>query len=555
MSDLPAVDRTDALPAVGYADRADRVRRRFDEQALLVTNLTNVRWLTGFTGSNGWVAVLPDRLVLGHRRSLRRSRRGRARRRRRRRRDPHRLHARPSTRSAGRHAARSRGGRCRGVGAHPCGVDGTGGRDRHRAERRSRRGRAPRQGRRGDRPHRPRRRASPTPRSPPSHRCSATGRPRSTSATSSSTGCAASVPTGRATTRSWHPVPTTPPARTTQPGDARDRRRRHRRDRRRRPRRRLPLRHDAHATSSATRPPEQQEIYDLVLETQLAGLAAVRAGVAARDVDAACRDVFDAEAVSTWYLHGTGHGVGLLIHEDPFHTPDIDPGIAGRGRGDGRARALSFWVRRFPGRGPGRGHRTGCRILTAIAQGHPMPAITTNDLKNGITLELDNGLFQVVEFQHVKPGKGGAFVRTKLRNVKTGNVFDRTFNAGVRVEQAIVEPHRDAVPVPRRRRLRVHGQPELRADHRDVGGPRRRRRLPGRGHDRPARLPQRRDHQRRDPGVGRAHDRRDRAGRAGRPRVRRPQAGARSRPARSSRCRCSSRPATRSGSTRAPAST
>ena len=67
-----------------------------------------------------------------------------------------------------------------------------------------------------------------------------------------------------------------------------------------------------------------------------------------------------------------------------------------------------------------------------------MPAITTNDLKNGITLELDNGLFQVVEFQHVKPGKGGAFVRTKLRNVKTGNVFERTFNAGVRVEQAIV---------------------------------------------------------------------------------------------------------------------
>jgi elongation factor P len=67
-----------------------------------------------------------------------------------------------------------------------------------------------------------------------------------------------------------------------------------------------------------------------------------------------------------------------------------------------------------------------------------MPAITTSDLKNGITLELDNGLFQVVEFQHVKPGKGGAFVRTKLRNVKTGNVFERTFNAGVRVEQAIV---------------------------------------------------------------------------------------------------------------------
>ena len=68
-----------------------------------------------------------------------------------------------------------------------------------------------------------------------------------------------------------------------------------------------------------------------------------------------------------------------------------------------------------------------------------MPAITTNDLKNGITLELENGLFQVVEFQHVKPGKGGAFVRTKLRKVRTGNVFDKTFNAGIRVEQAMLD--------------------------------------------------------------------------------------------------------------------
>jgi elongation factor P len=68
-----------------------------------------------------------------------------------------------------------------------------------------------------------------------------------------------------------------------------------------------------------------------------------------------------------------------------------------------------------------------------------MPAITTNDLKNGITLELDNGLFTVVEFQHVKPGKGGAFVRTKLRNLKNGNLLEKTFNAGIRVEQAILD--------------------------------------------------------------------------------------------------------------------
>jgi elongation factor P len=69
-----------------------------------------------------------------------------------------------------------------------------------------------------------------------------------------------------------------------------------------------------------------------------------------------------------------------------------------------------------------------------------MPAISTNDFKTGMTLELDNNsLWTVVEFQHVKPGKGGAFVRSKLKNVRTGQVVDKTFNAGVRVEQAILD--------------------------------------------------------------------------------------------------------------------
>ena len=66
-------------------------------------------------------------------------------------------------------------------------------------------------------------------------------------------------------------------------------------------------------------------------------------------------------------------------------------------------------------------------------------SVSTNDLKRGMTLDLDGTLYQVIEFQHVKPGKGGAFVRTKLRNVKTGAVVDRTFNAGVNVGLAIVE--------------------------------------------------------------------------------------------------------------------
>jgi elongation factor P len=66
-------------------------------------------------------------------------------------------------------------------------------------------------------------------------------------------------------------------------------------------------------------------------------------------------------------------------------------------------------------------------------------SVNTNDLKRGMTLQLDGILFQIIEFQHVKPGKGGAFVRTKLRNVKTGAVIERTFNAGVDVGLAIIE--------------------------------------------------------------------------------------------------------------------
>jgi elongation factor P len=64
---------------------------------------------------------------------------------------------------------------------------------------------------------------------------------------------------------------------------------------------------------------------------------------------------------------------------------------------------------------------------------------TTNDLKNGLVLNLDGELWTVVQFQHVKPGKGGAFVRTTLKNVLSGKVVDRTFNAGVKVDTATVD--------------------------------------------------------------------------------------------------------------------
>lgn len=64
---------------------------------------------------------------------------------------------------------------------------------------------------------------------------------------------------------------------------------------------------------------------------------------------------------------------------------------------------------------------------------------TTTDIKNGAVLKIDGNLWSVVEFQHVKPGKGGAFVRTKLRNITSGKVVDRTFNAGAKIETATVD--------------------------------------------------------------------------------------------------------------------
>ncbi len=66
-------------------------------------------------------------------------------------------------------------------------------------------------------------------------------------------------------------------------------------------------------------------------------------------------------------------------------------------------------------------------------------SVSTNDLRNGMTLNLPEGLFNVIEFQHVKPGKGGAFVRTKLKNQRTGDVIERTYRADEKLDQAIID--------------------------------------------------------------------------------------------------------------------
>lgn len=65
--------------------------------------------------------------------------------------------------------------------------------------------------------------------------------------------------------------------------------------------------------------------------------------------------------------------------------------------------------------------------------------ISTNDFKTGQTIVYEGNIYSVIEFQHVKPGKGGAFVRTKLRNLRSGSVTDITFNAGIKVERAQID--------------------------------------------------------------------------------------------------------------------
>ena len=184
-----------------------------------------------------------------------------------------------------------------------------------------------------------------------------------------------------------------------------------------------------------------------------------------------------------------------------------------------------------------------------------MAATTTNDLKRGMTLDLPEGLFQVVDFQHVKPGKGPAFVRTTLRNVRSGGVLDKTFRADERVEQAVVDKkdmqflYRDGDDYV------FMDNSTLRADPRRSGHPRRRHQLHRRRLDDGAAVLQGRDHRHRPAGGRRAHRRRppSRASRA--TACRAPASRPPSRPASSCRCRCSSTRASASRSTPAAPST
>jgi translation elongation factor P/translation initiation factor 5A len=117
-------------------------------------------------------------------------------------------------------------------------------------------------------------------------------------------------------------------------------------------------------------------------------------------------------------------------------------GAADRRERDGTAAPLDFadWRLRAARGAPHTVHLACARQPRGAASKETYAGMaTTNDLKNGMTLNLDGQLWNVIEFQHVKPGKGGAFVRTTLKNVLSGKVVDKTFNAGTKVETANVD--------------------------------------------------------------------------------------------------------------------
>jgi len=102
------------------------------------------------------------------------------------------------------------------------------------------------------------------------------------------------------------------------------------------------------------------------------------------------------------------------------------------GEGAGRERVCFSSSRRIPS--------IAQRPASGLADSLPvMAVVSTNDLKTGMTLQIEHNLFQVVDFQHVKPGKGPAFVRSTLRNARTGAVIDKTFRAGEKVERAMID--------------------------------------------------------------------------------------------------------------------
>ncbi len=218
---------------------------------------------------------------------------------------------------------------------------------------------------------------------------------------------------------------------------------------------------------------KMDKVYHTVLEAQLAGIAATKAGVTGKAMDAAARKVIDDAGFVGCFGHSYGHSLGLLIHEGPYANTRNDkpmpagavvsaePGIYIPDEFGVRIEDVTVLT------------ETGCEILTKSPKKFDyfikiplksraiivkikklfyllvystrvwrnifMATITAGDFRNGKTFEMDGKIMQVVEFQHVKPGKGAAFVRTKMKNVVTGAVTETSFNPTAKFEEAFIE--------------------------------------------------------------------------------------------------------------------
>src|SRR5699024_5862313 len=180
---------------------------------------------------------------------------------------------------------------------------------------------------------------------------------------------------------------------------------------------------------------ELKTIYDTVLNAQIKGVEGTKAGLTGKAADQLTREYITDKGYGQYFGHSTGHGLGLEVHELPRLAPRaeqvLEPGMV---------------VTIEPGiYVPEVG---GCRIEDDIVikeDGNELltharkdfiqtyiggiQMISVNDIKTGTTIEGGDSIWQVVEFQHVKRGEGAAFVRSKVRNLRDGNIQDEALRA------------------------------------------------------------------------------------------------------------------------------